>query len=99
AGTLVLHLATEADAGDRKSANTLRSAEAQSLARSACSAESEIWVLACSTTIESMQARSTDPNDLQATVVITKLAAPSHPPLARQARIQGEVRIAIGAEM
>ena len=31
-GTILLHLATEADAGDRKSANTLRSAEARSLA-------------------------------------------------------------------
>jgi hypothetical protein len=39
--TILLHLATEADAGDRKSANTLRSAAVQSPARSAFSAESE----------------------------------------------------------
>ena len=53
-------------------------------------------VLACSTSVQSMQAQSTDPNDLQAAVVITKLAEPSYPPLALQARIQGDVQIAVG---
>jgi len=53
-------------------------------------------VLACSTSVQSMQAQSTDPNNLQAAVVITKLAQPSYPPLALQARIQGDVQIAVG---
>jgi TonB family protein len=52
--------------------------------------------LACSTSVQIMQAQSTDPNDLQAAVVITKLAQPSYPPLALQARIQGDVQIAVG---
>src|SRR5215470_16164374 len=43
-----------------------------------------------------MTAQSSAPTDLQTTVVITKLADPSYPPLALQARIQGEVQIAIG---
>jgi TonB family protein len=52
--------------------------------------------LVCSATIQGMLAQSTAPTDLQSTVVITKLAEPSYPPLALQARIQGEVQIAIG---
>jgi TonB family protein len=53
-------------------------------------------VLACSTAVQNMQAQSTDPNDLQAAVVITKLAQPNYPPLALEARIQGDVQIAVG---
>jgi TonB family protein len=53
-------------------------------------------VLALSTTIQCMLAQSTAPTDLQDTVVITKLAEPSYPRLALQARIQGEVQIAVG---
>ena len=48
-----------------------------------------------STAIQRMQAQSTGSNDLHTTVVITKLSPPSYPPLALQARIQGEVKIAV----
>jgi TonB family protein len=53
-------------------------------------------ILAYSTTIQSMQAQSTDSNDLQTAVVITKLVQPSYPPLALRARIQGDVQIVVG---
>jgi TonB family protein len=52
--------------------------------------------LACSATILAIQAQSTDPNDLQTAVVLTKLAQPSYPPPALQARIQGDVLITVG---
>jgi hypothetical protein len=54
-----------------------------------------LGILACLTTIQSMQAQSTDPNDLQGAIVLTKLAQPSYPPLALQARIQGDVQIVV----
>jgi TonB family protein len=53
-----------------------------------------VWLF--STAIQSTQAQSTGPNDLQTAVVITKLSPPSYPPLALQARIQGDVQIAVG---
>jgi TonB family protein len=49
-------------------------------------------VLAC----QSILPQSADPSDLQTSVVITKLAQPSYPPVARQARIQGDVQIMVG---
>jgi TonB family protein len=52
--------------------------------------------LACSAPVQKMQAQSSDPNVLQAAVVITRLAQPSYPPLALEARIQGDVQIALG---
>jgi TonB family protein len=53
-------------------------------------------VLGRSATIASMLAQSTALTNLQTTVAITKLAEPSYPPLGLQARIQGEVQIAVG---
>jgi TonB family protein len=52
-------------------------------------------VLACSTTSQKIQAQSTDPNDQQTAVVIIKLAQPSYPTLALQARVQGDVQIVV----
>ena len=53
-------------------------------------------VLALPATIQTMLAQSTALTDMQTTVVITTLAEPSYPRLALQARIQGEVQIAVG---
>jgi TonB family protein len=52
--------------------------------------------LACSAVIQSIQAQSTDPNAPQTSVVLTKLAQVSYPPVARQARIHGDVQITVG---
>src|ERR1017187_1445022 len=52
--------------------------------------------LACSATVQSIEAQSTDPNAFETGVVLTKLAQPSYPPLALQARMQGEVKITVG---
>ena len=55
-----------------------------------------VGALACSATIQSVPAQSTDANDPQAAVGLTKLAQPSYPPFALQARIQGDVQITVG---
>jgi TonB family protein len=52
--------------------------------------------LACSAVIQSIQAQLTDPNASQTSVVLTKLAQLTYPPVARQARIQGDVQITVG---
>lgn len=53
-------------------------------------------VLACFVTIQGMLAQSIDPNEGQTSIVITKLAQPSYPPLAVQAGIHGDVQISVG---
>jgi len=53
-----------------------------------------VWLF--STAIQSTQAQSTGPNDLQTTVLIAKLAPPGYPTLALQARVQGDVKITVG---
>ena len=52
--------------------------------------------LVCPAVIQSIQEQSTDPNASQTTVILTKLVPLTYPPLARQARIQGEVEITVG---
>jgi TonB family protein len=52
-------------------------------------------LLACSATAQNVPAQA-DPNDLRTAAVLTKLAQPSYPQLALQARIQGDVVIMVG---
>ena len=55
-----------------------------------------LGTLACSGTIQSPQAQSTDPSTFQSGVVVTKLAQPIYPSLALRARMQGDVEITVG---
>ena len=54
--------------------------------------------LACSASIQSIHAQSSDPNASQTDVVLIKLAQPSYPRAARGARIQGDVEITVGLQ-
>src|SRR5215831_16343680 len=53
-----------------------------------------VWLF--SMAIQSPHAQSSRPNELQTAVVMSKLAPPRYPSLALQARIQGDVQIAVG---
>jgi hypothetical protein len=52
--------------------------------------------LACSAVIQGVQAQSADLNASQIGAALTKLAQLSYPPVAQQARIQGDVEIMVG---
>ena len=53
-----------------------------------------VWLF--SMAIQSPHAQSSRTNELQTAVVMSKLAPPRYPSLALQARIQGDVQIAVG---